>query len=77
LVGNYTRCEFLKFRRNEIKSSFTKSHADLKRLQQKETIKRYQFINDTLKIGQKIDVSKATDIRAKIDRILTHKILVM
>ena len=65
---------FLNLERNEIKSSFTKSHADLKRLQQKETIKRYQFINDTLKIGQKIDVSKATDIRAKIDRVLTHKI---
>ena len=65
---------FLNLERNEIKSSFTKSHADLKRLQQKETIKRYQFINDTLKIGQKIDQSKATDIRAKIDRILTHKI---
>lgn len=65
---------FLNLERNEIKSSFTKSHSDLKRLQQKETIKRYQFINDTLKIGQKIDQSKATDIRAKIDRILTHKV---
>ena len=65
---------FLNLERNEIKSSFTKSHADLKRLQQKETIKRYQFINDTLKLGQKIDVSKATDIRAKIDRVLTHKV---
>jgi ferrous iron transport protein B len=65
---------FLNLERNEIKSPFTKSHADLKRLQQKETIKRYQFINDTLKIGQKIDSSKATDIRAKIDRVLTHKI---
>ena len=65
---------FLNLDRNEIKSSFTKSHADLRRLQQKETIKRYQFINDTLKIGQQIDVSKATDIRAKLDRILTHKV---
>ena len=65
---------FLNLDRKEIKSSFTKSHADLKRLQQKETIKRYQFINDTLKIGQKIDVSKASDFRAKIDRVLTHKI---
>lgn len=65
---------FLNLDRNKIKSSFTKSHADLKRLQQKETIKRYQFINDTLKIGQKIDVSKASDIRAKIDRVLTHKV---
>ncbi|WNM19750.1 ferrous iron transport protein B [Flavobacterium capsici] len=65
---------FLNLERNEIRSSFTKSHSDLKRLQQKETIKRYQFINDTLKIGQKIDVTKATDIRAKLDRILTHKV---
>ncbi|WP_438965023.1 ferrous iron transport protein B [Flavobacterium sp.] len=65
---------FLNLERNEIKSSFTKSHSDLKRLQQKETIKRYQFINDTLKIGQKVDQSKATDIQAKLDRVLTHKV---
>lgn len=65
---------FLNLERNEIKSSFTKSHADLKRLQQKETIKRYQFINETLKEGQTIDTSKATDIRAKLDRVLTHKV---
>ncbi|WP_395061840.1 ferrous iron transport protein B [Flavobacterium sp.] len=65
---------FLNLERNEMKSSFTKSHADLKRLQQKETIKRYQFINDTLKIGQTIDNSKASDIRAKLDRVLTHRV---
>lgn len=65
---------FLNLERKELKSSFTKSHADLKRLQQKETIKRYQFINDTLKIGQKIDRSKASDVRAKLDRVLTHKV---
>ncbi|MFY7740667.1 MAG: ferrous iron transport protein B [Flavobacterium sp.] len=65
---------FLNLERNEMKSSFTKSHADLKRLQQKETIKRYQFINDTLKIGQTIDDSKSSDIRAKLDRVLTHKV---
>ena len=65
---------FLNLDRNEMKSSFTKSHADLKRLQQKETVKRYQFINDTLKIGQTIDNSKASDIRTKLDRVLTHKI---
>lgn len=65
---------FLNLDRNEIKSSFTKPHSELRRLQQKETIKRYQFINDTLKIGQKIDHSKASDIKIKLDRILTHKI---
>lgn len=65
---------FLNLERNEMKSSFTKSHSDLKRLQQKETIKRYQFINDTLKVGRKIDDTKASDLRTKLDRILTHKI---
>ncbi|KAB1157148.1 ferrous iron transport protein B [Flavobacterium luteum] len=65
---------FLNLDRNEIRSSFTKSHSDLKRLQQKETIKRYQFINEVLKEGQKIDTTIATDFRSKLDRILTHKI---
>lgn len=57
-----------------IDSFKTKSTADLKRLQQKETIKRYQFINDTLKKGQTIDLSRATDFRIRLDRILTHKV---
>lgn len=65
---------FLNLDRNEIRSSFTKSHSDLKRLQQKETIKRYQFINEVLKVGQNIDTSKAKDFRAKLDRVLTHRI---
>jgi len=60
--------------RNEVRSTFTKSHSELKRLQQKETIKRYQFINDVLKEGLKIDASMAKDIRAKLDRVLTHKV---
>jgi ferrous iron transport protein B len=65
---------FLNLERNEIRSSFTKSHSDLKRLQQKETIKRYQFINDVLKVGLKVDSNIAKDYRSKLDRILTHKI---
>jgi ferrous iron transport protein B len=65
---------FLNLERKEIQSSFAKSHSELKRLQQKETIKRYQFINETLKIGQKIDSANASDLRAKLDKVLTHKI---
>lgn len=65
---------FLNLERNEIKNTFTKSHPELKRLQHKETIKRYQFINDVLKEGQKIDISKARGFRSKLDRILTHKV---
>jgi ferrous iron transport protein B len=65
---------FLNLDRNEIRSSFTKSHSDLKRLQQKETIKRYQFINDVLKDGLKIDTTIAKDYRSRLDRVLTHKV---
>ncbi len=65
---------FLNLERKQMQSSFTKSHSDLKRLQQKETIKRYQFINDTLKVGLKVDSSIAKDYRSKIDRVLTHKV---
>ena len=65
---------FLNLERNEIENNFTRSHTELKKLQQKETIKRYQFINDTLKIGQKIDKSKATDFQSRLDNILTHKV---
>jgi ferrous iron transport protein B len=60
--------------RNEIRSTFTKSHSELKRLQQQETIKRYQFINEVLKGGLKVDATMAKDVRAKIDRVLTHKV---
>jgi ferrous iron transport protein B len=52
----------------------TKSNSELTRLEQKETIKRYQFINNVLKQGQTIDSSKATDLRSRLDRILTHKV---
>jgi len=52
----------------------TKSKSELKRLQQKETIKRYQFINATLKETQTIDATQATDLRSTFDKILTHKV---
>lgn len=65
---------FVDLNRKSLKnSSFTKSDSELKRLQQKETIKRYQFINDTLKVGQKVNSASATDFRSKLDRILTHQ----
>ncbi|MGB5387449.1 MAG: ferrous iron transport protein B, partial [Eudoraea sp.] len=57
-------------------SSFTtKTKAELKRLQQKETILRYQFINGVLKETYKVDRNAAKGFRATLDRILTHKIL--
>ena len=52
----------------------TKSNQELKHLQQKEAIKRYQFINGVLNKVQTIDHSKATGLRSKLDRLLIHKV---
>lgn len=52
----------------------TKSVSDLKQLQQKETILRYKFINDLLKEALSINLKNATDLRIKLDRLLTHKV---
>ncbi|CAM4083127.1 ferrous iron transport protein B [Zobellia nedashkovskayae] len=56
-------------------SSFaTKSKSELKRLQQKETILRYQFINGILKGTYKVDLAIAKGFRASLDKVLTHKV---
>ena len=68
---------FMPIEKKEVKdtSSFaTKTKAELKRLQQKETILRYQFINGVLKETYKVDRNAATGFRATVDRVLTHKI---
>ncbi|MEM9687129.1 MAG: ferrous iron transport protein B, partial [Bacteroidota bacterium] len=51
-----------------------KSTPDLTRLQQKEIILRYQFINSVLKEGYNVDRTKAKDFRSVLDRVLMHKI---
>ncbi|RRJ94051.1 ferrous iron transport protein B [Flavobacterium macacae] len=66
---------FGNLQRNEIEEkSFAKPASELKKMQQKETIKRYQFINDVLKVGYIVDSSKAKGIRAVLDKILMHKV---
>lgn len=63
--------------RNDLKgvASFqTESVSNLKRLQQKETVARYKFINETLKETLHIDTANAKDLRSRLDRILTHKV---
>lgn len=59
---------------NTIATFQTESKSNLKRLQQKETIARYQFINGVLKETLTIDTANAKDFRSSLDRILTHKI---
>lgn len=51
-----------------------KTDSEIKRLQQKETIKRYQFINNALKDCLTKDLALAKGFRAKIDRLLIHKV---
>lgn len=66
---------FGKLDRNEvqdIESFKTESKSNLKRLQQKETILRYQFINGVLKETLSIDHASAKDLRSRLDRVLTH-----
>lgn len=46
----------------------------LKKMQNKETILRYQYINEILKKTYSFDAEKATGLRSKLDKILTHKI---
>ena len=56
-------------------SNYTpKTESEIKRIQQRETIKRYQLIGEILKKTYVIDASKATDLRAKLDRLFTHKV---
>lgn len=68
---------FGKVQRKEMQTiaSFkTESASNLKRLQQKETIIRYKFINEVLKDTQVIDSANAKDLRSRLDRVLTHKV---
>ena len=67
---------FAKIDRNRVSDATdfkTQPESYLKRLQQKETVKRYQFINGILKETLIIDREAATDLRSKLDRILIHK----
>lgn len=52
--------------RNDIKK--------IEHLQHRETVLRYSVINEILKKGYQINRSEGTDLRAFLDKILTHKI---
>ena len=67
---------FMKINRKRVSDATnfkTMSPGYLKRLQQKEIIKRYQLINNVLKQGLKVDRESATDLRSRFDRVLIHK----
>ena len=67
---NYT-----KILRNNISNTSgfkTESSSSIKKLQQKEIIKRYQYINGILKQALKVDYKNAKDFRSRLDRIFIH-----
>ena len=69
---NFARIERHKMEAHD--ANHMRSGSFLKRLQQKETIKRYQYINNVLKACYDKNIAKATDLRGRLDRILTHKV---
>ena len=54
--------------------NFKNQHQKVKKYQLKETIYRYQKINEILNKTYHIDRSKGTDMRSKLDQIFTHRI---
>ena len=74
LITQQNYCHFLTEEQNTKIDIVKKDAEKIKKYQHKETIFRYQLINDILKKTYKVDKSTATDLRSKLDRILTHKI---
>lgn len=60
--------------KNELYSQIDEQVIDLKKLRIKETIQRYQVINETLKKCEKRDPEGNKTLTARIDKVLTHKI---
>ncbi|WP_457618530.1 ferrous iron transport protein B [Lutibacter sp.] len=73
LITQNIEFDFLNERQKKLVSKFRKDVDCIKRYQHKETILRYQIINDILKENFNVDKSKATDLRGVLDRVLTHK----
>ncbi|MEM6893162.1 MAG: ferrous iron transport protein B [Bacteroidota bacterium] len=69
---NFMRVE--KQRIQDAANFATKSDKELKRLQHRETVLRYQFINSVLQKTFKEDLNSAKSFQGRLDRILTHKV---
>ncbi len=74
ITHNHLPVKNLSQKERENLESFRNDPEKLKRYQHKETVLRYQKINEVLKETVVQDNSMATDIRSRLDKILTHKI---
>ena len=74
LITQNNEFDFLNNQQKELVLKFREDLSCIKKYQHKETILRYQIINNVLKDSFKVDKSKASDLRGILDRVLTHKI---
>lgn len=74
LITQQDYCDFLTDEQQNKINTFKITDEKIKKYQHKETIFRYQLINEILKKTYKVDRSQATDLRSKLDKVLTHKI---
>jgi len=74
LITQVEEYEGLDEKEKEKVRSYKKDKEKLKRYQHKETIYRYQQINEILKKTYRVDRSKAKDLRSKLDKVLIHKV---
>lgn len=74
LITQQANCGFLSDDDHKKIDTFKSNAEKIKKYQHKETIYRYQRINEILKKCYKVDKSQATDLRARLDGVLTHRI---
>jgi len=74
LITQQEYCSFLSDDMHKRIDEIKNSCDAIKKFQHKETIYRYQRINEILKTTYKVDKSKATDTRSRLDAILTHRV---
>jgi len=74
LITQKNHVSFISEASKHIIDKFKVDREKLKKYQHKETIYRYQYINEVLKKTYSIDRTKGTDLRSTLDKVLTHKI---
>ena len=74
LITQQEYCSFLTEEQHLKINLFKTDTSKIKKYQHKETIFRYQIINSILNKAYTVDKSNATDLRSRLDKILTHKI---
>lgn len=73
LITQHQSANFISEEEHKKIHHFRRDISKIEKLQHRETILRYSVINEILKKGYQINRKEGTDLRAVLDRILTHK----